>query len=195
MALVLIPSVSHRAVLELTASYCRVCAVYDACLSMVQAWADAFRSSPALTGVVSVYEDLRRKGLEFPMTELDGYSPIHTPNRVYLQTMTGENACISSLTNTEYNFLPNLSKAVLTPYSLTLFSNSIGPCALPTRLCLITGLLSLYLLHPHPPGLSPYHHSLLHPNRASRDPSPSHLIRWLECSRHTGASEMAWLLF
>lgn len=165
------------------------------CLSIVQAWADAFRSSPALTGVVSVYEDLRRKGLEFPMTELDGYSPIHTPNRVYLQTMTGENACISSLTNTEYNFLPNLSKAVLTPYSLTLFSNSIGPCALPTRLCLITGLLSLYLLHPHPPGLSPYHHSLLHPNRASRDPSPSHLIRWLECSRHTGASKMAWLLF
>lgn len=38
-----------------------------------KAWADAFRSSPDLTGVVSVYEDLRRKGLEFPMTELNGY--------------------------------------------------------------------------------------------------------------------------
>ncbi|XP_021481027.2 target of Myb protein 1 isoform X1 [Oncorhynchus mykiss] len=55
--------------------------LHDRVLSLIQAWADAFRSSPALTGVVSVYEDLRRKGLEFPMTELDGYSPIHTPNR------------------------------------------------------------------------------------------------------------------
>ncbi|XP_075888660.1 target of Myb1 membrane trafficking protein isoform X3 [Nelusetta ayraudi] len=48
--------------------------VHDRVLSIVQAWADAFRSSPDLTGVVSVYEDLRRKGLEFPMTELNGYT-------------------------------------------------------------------------------------------------------------------------
>lgn len=47
-----------------------------------QSWADAFRSSPDLTGVVAVYEDLRRKGLEFPMTDLDMLSPIHTPQRV-----------------------------------------------------------------------------------------------------------------
>ncbi|KAG7272109.1 hypothetical protein CRUP_008289 [Coryphaenoides rupestris] len=38
------------------------------------AWADAFRSSPDLTGVVSVYEDLRRKGLDFPAVQLDSYS-------------------------------------------------------------------------------------------------------------------------
>lgn len=56
--------------------------LHDRVLSIIQAWADAFRSSPALTGVVSVYEDLRRKGLEFPMMELEGYSPIHTPGRV-----------------------------------------------------------------------------------------------------------------
>lgn len=49
--------------------------LHDRVLSIVQAWADAFRSSPDLTGVVSVYEDLRRKGLEFPMTELEGYQP------------------------------------------------------------------------------------------------------------------------
>lgn len=53
----------------------------DRVLSMIQAWSDAFRSSPDLTGVVTVYEDLRRKGVEFPMTELNGCSPIHTPNR------------------------------------------------------------------------------------------------------------------
>ena len=50
--------------------------------SFVKAWADAFRSSPDLTGVVSVYEDLRRKGLEFPMTELDGYSSAQPQQKV-----------------------------------------------------------------------------------------------------------------
>uniref|UniRef100_A0A8D3DNT4 Target of myb1 membrane trafficking protein n=1 Tax=Scophthalmus maximus TaxID=52904 RepID=A0A8D3DNT4_SCOMX len=56
--------------------------VHDRVLSIIQAWADAFRSSPDLTGVVSVYEDLRRKGLEFPMTELDGYSSGQAPKKV-----------------------------------------------------------------------------------------------------------------
>ncbi|XP_034568019.1 target of Myb protein 1 isoform X2 [Notolabrus celidotus] len=55
--------------------------LHDRVLSIIQAWADAFRSSPDLTGVVSVYEDLRRKGLEFPMTELDGYSPVQGPKK------------------------------------------------------------------------------------------------------------------
>ncbi|XP_068575255.1 target of Myb1 membrane trafficking protein isoform X1 [Cebidichthys violaceus] len=55
--------------------------LHDRVLSIVQAWADAFRSSPDLTGVVSVYEDLRRKGLEFPMTELDGYLPAQAPKK------------------------------------------------------------------------------------------------------------------
>ncbi|XP_074864320.1 target of Myb1 membrane trafficking protein isoform X2 [Carettochelys insculpta] len=55
--------------------------VHDKVLTLIQSWADAFRSSPDLTGVVAVYEDLRRKGLEFPMTDLDTLSPIHTPQR------------------------------------------------------------------------------------------------------------------
>ncbi|XP_034749945.1 target of Myb protein 1 isoform X2 [Etheostoma cragini] len=56
--------------------------LHDRVLSIIQAWADAFRSSPDLTGVVSVYEDLRRKGLEFPMTELDGYAPVQAPQKI-----------------------------------------------------------------------------------------------------------------
>ncbi|KAK7174354.1 hypothetical protein R3I93_001539 [Phoxinus phoxinus] len=66
-------------------------ALQDRVLSMIQAWSDAFRSSPDLTGIVTVYEDLRRKGLEFPMTELNGYSPIHTPNRT-VESMTSVTA-------------------------------------------------------------------------------------------------------
>ncbi|XP_073809556.1 target of Myb1 membrane trafficking protein-like isoform X1 [Danio rerio] len=50
-------------------------------LSLIQAWADAFRNNPSLSGVVCVYDDLKSRGLEFPMTDLDSLSPIHTPSR------------------------------------------------------------------------------------------------------------------
>ncbi|XP_023813523.2 target of Myb1 membrane trafficking protein isoform X6 [Oryzias latipes] len=56
--------------------------VHDRVLGIIQAWADAFRSSPDLTGVVSVYEDLRRKGLEFPVTPQEGYMPVQTTKKV-----------------------------------------------------------------------------------------------------------------
>jgi len=50
--------------------------------SIYQAWADAFRSSPDLTGVVHVYEEMKRKGIEFPTSDLETLSPIHTPQLV-----------------------------------------------------------------------------------------------------------------
>ncbi|XP_034415393.1 TOM1-like protein 2 isoform X1 [Cyclopterus lumpus] len=56
--------------------------VQDKILALIQAWADAFRSSPDLTGVVQIYEELKRKGIEFPMSELETLSPIHTPQRL-----------------------------------------------------------------------------------------------------------------
>ncbi|XP_067279237.1 TOM1-like protein 2 isoform X1 [Pseudorasbora parva] len=55
--------------------------VQDKVLALIQSWADAFRSSPDLTGVVHIYEELKRKGVEFPMADLDALSPIHTPQR------------------------------------------------------------------------------------------------------------------
>ncbi|KAM6940868.1 target of Myb1 membrane trafficking protein isoform 2-T2 [Lycodopsis pacificus] len=65
-------------------------ALHDRVLSLIQSWADAFRSSPSLGGVVCVYDDLRRRGLEFPMTDLDALSPIHTPNRSIPENETPE---------------------------------------------------------------------------------------------------------
>ncbi|XP_049614333.1 TOM1-like protein 2 isoform X2 [Syngnathus scovelli] len=56
--------------------------VQDKVLALIQAWADAFRSSPDLTGVVQIYEELKRKGIEFPLSDLETLSPIHTPQRV-----------------------------------------------------------------------------------------------------------------
>ncbi|XP_047435449.1 target of Myb protein 1-like isoform X2 [Mugil cephalus] len=66
--------------------------LHDRVLSLIQSWADAFRSSPSLSGVVCVYDDLRRRGLEFPMTDLDALSPIHTPNRSIPENGTSETA-------------------------------------------------------------------------------------------------------
>uniref|UniRef100_A0AAQ5Y203 Target of myb1 like 2 membrane trafficking protein n=1 Tax=Amphiprion ocellaris TaxID=80972 RepID=A0AAQ5Y203_AMPOC len=54
---------------------------YREVMLALTAWADAFRSSPDLTGVVHIYEELKRKGIEFPMADLDALSPIHTPQR------------------------------------------------------------------------------------------------------------------
>ncbi|XP_076585831.1 target of Myb1 membrane trafficking protein isoform X2 [Chaetodon auriga] len=65
-------------------------ALHDRVLSLIQSWADAFRNSPSLVGVVYVYDDLRRRGLEFPMTDLDALSPIHTPNRSIPENGTPE---------------------------------------------------------------------------------------------------------
>lgn len=56
-------------------------AVQEKVLSLIQSWADAFRHQGELAGVVQVYTDLKQKGVEFPMTDLDTMAPIHTPQR------------------------------------------------------------------------------------------------------------------
>ncbi|XP_063919671.1 TOM1-like protein 2 isoform X2 [Zophobas morio] len=56
-------------------------AVQEKVLSLIQSWADAFRNLPEMSGVVSVYQDLLAKGIEFPATDLDSMAPIHTPQR------------------------------------------------------------------------------------------------------------------
>uniref|UniRef100_A0A3B5LYA0 Target of myb1 membrane trafficking protein n=1 Tax=Xiphophorus couchianus TaxID=32473 RepID=A0A3B5LYA0_9TELE len=73
-------------------------ALHDRVLSLIQSWADAFRSSPSLVGVVYVYDDLRRRGLEFPMTDLDALSPIHTPNRSIPENGTPEETSVAAPT-------------------------------------------------------------------------------------------------
>jgi len=56
--------------------------VQEKVLSLIQSWADAFRNQPDLQGVYLVYRELRQKGIEFPMTNLDTMAPIHTPHKV-----------------------------------------------------------------------------------------------------------------
>ncbi|XP_058458868.1 TOM1-like protein 2 isoform X2 [Malaya genurostris] len=55
--------------------------VQEKVLSLIQIWADAFRSQPDLNGVVLVYQELKNKGIEFPATDPDSLAPIYTPQR------------------------------------------------------------------------------------------------------------------
>ncbi|KAL1129214.1 hypothetical protein AAG570_013743 [Ranatra chinensis] len=57
-------------------------AVQDKILSLIQSWADAFYQQSEMAGVMQVYQELRLKGIEFPMTDLDSMAPIHTPQKV-----------------------------------------------------------------------------------------------------------------
>ncbi|XP_076248331.1 TOM1-like protein 2 isoform X2 [Calliopsis andreniformis] len=56
-------------------------AVQEKVLSMIQTWADTFRHQPHTQGVVQVYQELKLKGIQFPMTDLDAMAPIITPER------------------------------------------------------------------------------------------------------------------
>ncbi|XP_046480333.1 TOM1-like protein 2 isoform X1 [Neodiprion pinetum] len=56
-------------------------AVQEKVLSLIQAWAETFRHQPHTQGVVQVYQELKQKGIEFPMTDLDAMAPIITPQR------------------------------------------------------------------------------------------------------------------
>lgn len=64
--------------------------VQDKVLSLIQSWADAFRDIPNLEGVNQVYQELRSKGIEFPMTDLDAMAPIITPKKV-IEEVTSSN--------------------------------------------------------------------------------------------------------
>ncbi|KAF6203068.1 hypothetical protein GE061_003481 [Apolygus lucorum] len=56
-------------------------AVQEKVLYLIQSWVDAFHRHPDLRGVVEVYTELKAKGVEFPMTDLDAMAPIHTPKK------------------------------------------------------------------------------------------------------------------
>lgn len=50
-------------------------------LRLIERWAEAFRSQPDLGGVVSVYNELKSKGVTFPPPDPNSNVPIQTPQR------------------------------------------------------------------------------------------------------------------
>ncbi|XP_032383372.1 target of Myb protein 1 isoform X3 [Etheostoma spectabile] len=101
--------------------------LHDRVLSLIQSWADAFRSSPSLSGVVYVYDDLRRRGLEFPMTDLDALSPIHTPNRSTPENGTPGTSPVAAPT---HQSLPQAPPSVPTQNTSPPVPSSEGPASL-----------------------------------------------------------------
>ncbi|XP_041434260.1 TOM1-like protein 2 isoform X2 [Xenopus laevis] len=91
--------------------------VQDKVLALIQAWADAFRSSPDLTGVVHIYEELKRKGIEFPMADLDALSPIHTPQRSVPEVDPATNMHTSQTQKRGSFSNVSNSKSTSTPYT------------------------------------------------------------------------------
>lgn len=65
--------------------------VQEKVLSLIQTWADAFQNQPHTQGVVQVYQELKAKGMQFPMTDLDSMAPILTPERSVPETMNAMN--------------------------------------------------------------------------------------------------------
>ncbi|BFF97377.1 TOM1-like protein 2 [Drosophila madeirensis] len=56
-------------------------AMQEKVLSLIQIWADAFKNQPDLNGVTQMYMELKNKGIEFPVADLDAMAPIYTPQR------------------------------------------------------------------------------------------------------------------
>ncbi|KAM9770450.1 target of Myb1 membrane trafficking protein isoform 1-T6 [Menidia menidia] len=102
-------------------------ALHDRILSLIQSWADAFRSAPSLGGVVYVYDDLRRRGLEFPMTDLDALSPIHTPNRTIPENESPEATPVAA---SPHQSQPQPPPSVPSPGSSPPVQPSDGPASL-----------------------------------------------------------------
>jgi len=48
----------------------------------LQTWADAFGGAEDLKEVGRAVQELKDKGVEFPMTDLDTFAPIYTPAMV-----------------------------------------------------------------------------------------------------------------
>ncbi|XP_045903474.1 target of Myb protein 1-like isoform X2 [Micropterus dolomieu] len=135
--------------------------LHDRVLSLIQSWADAFRNSPSLAGVVYVYDDLRRRGLEFPMTDLDALSPIHTPNRSIPENGTPETTPVAA---PPLRSQPQASSSVPTQNTTPPVQPSEGPVSLSaeqeqklrSELALVKGNLTVMseMLNELTPGLS-----------------------------------------
>ncbi|VDN01219.1 unnamed protein product [Thelazia callipaeda] len=56
--------------------------VQERVLNLIQSWNDAFRDDPRLQGVCQVYDELKAKGVQFPIQDPVNMAPVLTPKRV-----------------------------------------------------------------------------------------------------------------
>lgn len=56
-------------------------AVQEKVLNLIQTWAETFAHQPELKGVVEIYQELKNKGIEFPVVDPENVVPIYTPQK------------------------------------------------------------------------------------------------------------------
>lgn len=52
------------------------------CEKKFQSWNDVFQDNPRLQGVCQIYNELKAKGVQFPVTDPGSMAPILTPKKV-----------------------------------------------------------------------------------------------------------------
>ncbi|XP_055708250.1 TOM1-like protein 2 isoform X2 [Phlebotomus papatasi] len=92
--------------------------VQEKVLNLIQIWAETFRTQPDLNGVVQVYQELKNKGIEFPMTDMDAMAPIYTPHRSVPDGVTTAATVTNSPQHTTVA-VPTTGTMMTTPMSLS----------------------------------------------------------------------------
>ena len=62
--------------------------VRERVLGLIQYWVDAFKDKPQLYAVANLYGQLKEDGVEFPPLDLDSLTPVDTPDRVRMHSLT-----------------------------------------------------------------------------------------------------------
>jgi len=78
-------------------------------LRMIERWAEAFKNQPDLSGVVTVYNDLKSKGVTFPPRDPNSNVPIQTPQRTVGPRQASPLPTRTSATRHEQAHQPQLS--------------------------------------------------------------------------------------
>ncbi|GFQ67159.1 target of Myb protein 1 [Trichonephila clavata] len=122
-------------------------AVQEKVLSLIQSWADAFQGNPEMQGVVQVYHDLKQKGIEFPMTDLDAMAPIHTPQRSVLPNSSPPSVVSDQTVHAAQPSLhqnPNPMPDVLPPQAVPISLNAEQLAKLRSELDIVQGNMKVF---------------------------------------------------
>ncbi|GIY03625.1 TOM1-like protein 2 [Caerostris extrusa] len=119
-------------------------AVQEKVLSLIQSWADAFQGNPEMQGVVQVYHDLKQKGIEFPMTDLDAMAPIHTPQRSVLPGSSPPSLVSDQMMQQHPHSNPNPMPDVLPPQAVPISLNAEQLAKLRSELDIVEGNMKVF---------------------------------------------------
>ncbi|KAM3726311.1 Negative elongation factor [Dirofilaria immitis] len=95
-------------------------------LGLIQSWNDVFRDDPRLQGVCQIYDELKAKGVQFPLADPSSMAPILTPKRTVFPiekspvaiNVLGDATRQGMLNSESYNFVGPSQSVQPTPEQL-----------------------------------------------------------------------------